>query len=1291
MADKGTNIGYAMLPVALSFENITGQIAGTLGVPLKAAGMKAGAEAGAAIAVGVEQAKGKVESASTKVATALKKVEDQAGKTRVAEAQYQALLDKGITDAGKLAAAEEKVAAARRNEATATNAHTNATGALKNAQEGLTRAEKAAGDAAQQAANKQGLMQRAAGQTGQALDGLIGKAKGFGQSLVTGLGFGAGLNITGITSSLVAMGDTFANVNKTLQFSTGATGQQLDELNKSVRNIGKDSPKSLTDIADAMASVARSTQLTGKPLEDITKRMIKLNTLGQPADITTLTQTMRAFGVPAEQMAAQMDNLFKVSRSTGIGIDQLAQTALKGAPQFKQFGFGIDETASLLGNLQKAGVDGDKVTMGLNKAMVALSKGGGDVKAKLSDAIGQIQNMVKVGNDAGAIELSGKLFGTKSAGQFLTAIRAGKFSLDEMNASISSQQQGILEAGGAVVGMAGAWQMFKNNVMILLEPIVTRVFGTMQKGILWFRGEGVKHIREFGGQLSAIWNSQGVQDFVGKVVSLFNEWWPRIIDTAKGVGAAIMDIGKIAGPILIAALGTLVTSIQNVISVGAGIIGFFRENQEIAAALGVVLAITVGPALVSAAAGFALATVRMVAFNIASNAIKIATAGWAAAQWLLNAALTANPIGLIVAGVAALAAGLIYAYKHSETFRKIVDAAWKGIKVAAEAVVNWFVNTAWPFLQQVWEGITAGWTGLKDAAISVWDGIRDTFNGVVDFFATLPAAIKEKALGMWDGITGAFKSMVNGLISMWNAMASKLTFTIPDIPGVPRRGETIQPIPSLPMLAAGGVAGRTPAGRLWGPGTGTSDSIIGVDTRGYPTALVSTDEGVVTANAMRGNGAAIVAALNAGWVPSAQYLRAMLTERGLPRYANGLNPGAEYVKGLIQKAWPQITNIGGYRPPDGYNEHSSGNALDVMIPNWNTPEGKALGDQVAGWVAANANTFGLTHFIWRQRIYKAGDTTGQQMEDRGSPTQNHMDHVHAWFQKGGGALPTGNVVAGQSLTGGSTSYGGATAPLSAGGGLPSGATAGTGPNGEPGYYAVDAKKVREAEQKVSDADEKVKIAEQKLSELKADAKESQRTSAQNNLEKAKREAQDARTDLEDTKKGKFTESKTPKGGGGAGGGAGGGGDLSGAGGIFGSFLKETFGLDGSWLPDISNFGPLKMFDSFMTAFKGPIQGAIDGQLGIQQPGWTPGSDWQPASAAPVSAGGTEAPGRGDAPGTEGGLNIAGLNIPGFTPPNVDASIQVTANGPGADEIATAVRRAAPDQQTRLNAAVPTGF
>lgn len=67
----------------------------------------------------------------------------------------------------------------------------------------------------------------------------------------------------------------------------------------------------------------------------------------------------------------------------------------------------------------------------------------------------------------------------------------------------------------------------------------------------------------------------------------------------------------------------------------------------------------------------------------------------------------------------------------------------------------------------------------------------------------------------------------------------------------------------IPPRAGGGVAGRTAAGRLWGPGTPTSDSILGVDAAGMPTAFVSTGEGIVKHAAMQRPGvAALVATLN---------------------------------------------------------------------------------------------------------------------------------------------------------------------------------------------------------------------------------------------------------------------------------------------------------------------------------------------------------------------------------------------------------------------------------------------
>jgi hypothetical protein len=223
----------------------------------------------------------------------------------------------------------------------------------------------------------------------------------------------------------------------------------------------------------------------------------------------------------------------------------------------------------------------------------------------------------------------------------------------------------------------------------------------------------------------------------------------------------------------------------------------------------------------------------------------------------------------------------------------------------------------------------------------------------------------------------------------------------------------------LPRRAKGGV---TPAGRIYGPGTGTSDSIIGIGADGLPTARVSTGEGVVNLGAMQRGGDKLVALLNAGWDPKSlpgfddgtgpggvpippNPLIAAALQRGFNPAAalpggpgeGGLQNDSVRTRRIIQQLFPQVTDIGGYRPPDGFNEHSSGQALDVMIPGWNTPQGKALGDQISGFALSN----GLADYsIWQHGQHNP-DGSFQQYADRGSPTQNHLDHVHLHTLGGG--------------------------------------------------------------------------------------------------------------------------------------------------------------------------------------------------------------------------------------------------------------------------------------------------
>ncbi len=104
----------------------------------------------------------------------------------------------------------------------------------------------------------------------------------------------------------------------------------------------------------------------------------------------------------------------------------------------------------------------------------------------------------------------------------------------------------------------------------------------------------------------------------------------------------------------------------------------------------------------------------------------------------------------------------------------------------------------------------------------------------------------------------------------------------------------------------------------------------------------------------------------------------------------GLTSGAVRVLRAVCAEFPQVTSYGGYR---GDGEHSDGRAIDIMI------SGEA-GWQVADYLRANSSALGLYDIIYSQRIWTAQRSSEgwRPMEDRGSTTANHYDHVHVKVQ-----------------------------------------------------------------------------------------------------------------------------------------------------------------------------------------------------------------------------------------------------------------------------------------------------
>lgn len=125
---------------------------------------------------------------------------------------------------------------------------------------------------------------------------------------------------------------------------------------------------------------------------------------------------------------------------------------------------------------------------------------------------------------------------------------------------------------------------------------------------------------------------------------------------------------------------------------------------------------------------------------------------------------------------------------------------------------------------------------------------------------------------------------------------------------------------------------------------------------------------------------------------------------GANRSANGLMPQTADLQEKIAAAFPAVKEIGGFRAVDKYPDHPSGKAIDVMIPPdiIGTPMGNMLGAAVAKYALQN----GAQYVMWNQTRTNA-DGSSSKMEDRGSPTQNHMDHVHILTRDTGGVLPQG--------------------------------------------------------------------------------------------------------------------------------------------------------------------------------------------------------------------------------------------------------------------------------------------
>lgn len=272
---------------------------------------------------------------------------------------------------------------------------------------------------------------------------------------------------------------------------------------------------------------------------------------------------------------------------------------------------------------------------------------------------------------------------------------------------------------------------------------------------------------------------------------------------AMAAGRAVAAGARMAGAFVAASAGAVRTAAASV-----------AAAAQTAAAWVASSARTVAAWVAQRAAGAANLAI-MVAQRVAALAqvavmatVRAATVAWTAVQWALNAALSANPIGLVVIAITALIGAVIWAWNNVDGFKEGVIAAWDWIKSATETVftavkdffvdvwtgitsfftetvpaafqtvIDW-ISTNWPLIVSIIGGpigavvafVVTHWEQIKQTTVDVFTGVKDFFVGI---WESITSWVTTKVSQLATGLATAWQAIKTGATSVWNGLVNWL-------------------------------------------------------------------------------------------------------------------------------------------------------------------------------------------------------------------------------------------------------------------------------------------------------------------------------------------------------------------------------------------------------------------------------------------------------------------------------------------------------------------------------------
>lgn len=404
---------------------------------------------------------------------------------------------------------------------------------------------------------------------GQGLTNLGGKFESAGQKMTaSGKAMSLGLTapLTGIYKfSKSAFNEVDAGMDTVVK-KTGATGDALESLQGSVKNVATTIPTSFETAGQAVGEVNTRFGLTGEALDDLSGKFVKfaeLNGTDVSASVDATQQIIEAFGLTTEDAGNLLDTFNKVGQDTGVNLDALMGSMIQNSAAFKEMGFGAADTAKFLGELEVSGADSSQVMAGLKKALQNAAKEG----TPMNEALAQMQDsLTGAESDTEATALAMELFGSKAGPAIAKAVREGKLSFDDLGTSLTdaagnidttfeNTQDGADEMTLAMNRIKASSADLSDQVDKTLAPIMER----LASGIEWV----AQKFSELSPETQQIIVTIGLLlAVIGPLLLILGTMSTAIggLIGANGLGGLLTALGGLSAPVLaiIAVIGVLV-------------------------------------------------------------------------------------------------------------------------------------------------------------------------------------------------------------------------------------------------------------------------------------------------------------------------------------------------------------------------------------------------------------------------------------------------------------------------------------------------------------------------------------------------------------------------------------------------------------------------------------------------------------------------------------------------------------------------------------------------------------